>query len=266
MAGQPPRRPITHALFDFDGTLSMLRAGWASVMLQQFLGTVPRLPGETEDAATATFRADIARTTGAPTIRQMQLLAERVTERGGIARDAREYKHEYSRRLAAIVAERIAAVRSGVAAPDAWLVPGSRALLDALTARSVQVIIASGTDENAVRLEVALLGLADYFGEHIYGARDREPEFDKGVVIGRLLASAWIDGAQLAVFGDGPVEIKEAKAVGALAVGVATDETGDSRGRIDPEKAHGLSVAGADVIVPDYQCLDVVLAALFGSR
>jgi beta-phosphoglucomutase-like phosphatase (HAD superfamily) len=125
------------------------------------------------------------------------------------------------------------------------------------------MVIASGTDECAVRDEVAILGLSGYFGERVYGARDRDPSFDKGVVIDRVLRSEWMDGAALAVFGDGPVEIGAGRAVGALGIGVATDESGPT-GRIDAEKARAVADAGARVIVPDYQPLAIVLAALFG--
>ena len=33
-----PHWPIRHVLFDFDGTLSFVRAGWAEVMTEMFMG------------------------------------------------------------------------------------------------------------------------------------------------------------------------------------------------------------------------------------
>ena len=33
-----PRGHIRHALFDFDGTLSLIRAGWQEVMVPQMVG------------------------------------------------------------------------------------------------------------------------------------------------------------------------------------------------------------------------------------
>jgi phosphoglycolate phosphatase len=259
-------RPVTHAIFDFDGTLSLLRSGWTSVMLQQFLDVVPMQSGDTTEDRSALFGSDIARTTGSPTLHQMQLLAERVIEAGGEHRDPEEYKRDYLRRLQEMMRRRVSAIESGSVAPDAWLVPGSRALLDALTTRGIELVLASGTDEGAVWQEIAILDLDSYFGGRVYGARDNQPSFDKKTVIDRLLANAWIQGAQLAVLGDGPVEIRAAKTVDARAVGVATSDVGTRDGRIDPEKARELGAAGADVIVPDYQCLDVVLAAVLGGR
>ena len=37
-------------LFDFDGTLSVIREGWPDVMAAFFLEIVPRLPGESDKA------------------------------------------------------------------------------------------------------------------------------------------------------------------------------------------------------------------------
>jgi phosphoglycolate phosphatase len=36
-----PRPDLTHVLFDFDGTLSLVRAGWADVMVGLFLDHLP---------------------------------------------------------------------------------------------------------------------------------------------------------------------------------------------------------------------------------
>ena len=35
--GFRPHWPIRHVLFDFDGTLSFVRAGWAEVMTEMFM-------------------------------------------------------------------------------------------------------------------------------------------------------------------------------------------------------------------------------------
>ncbi|MEX2174074.1 MAG: hypothetical protein WD872_06910, partial [Pirellulaceae bacterium] len=64
--------------------------------------------------------------------------------------------------------------------------------------------------------------------------------------------------------GDGPAEILAARAVGALALGVASDEIQRS-GRIHPLKREHLVRAGAHLVIPDYRHLDVVLRVLFPS-
>ena len=45
---------LRHAVFDWDGTLSFIRAGWGEVMLDLFLAHLPAAPGEDADAWTAT--------------------------------------------------------------------------------------------------------------------------------------------------------------------------------------------------------------------
>ena len=51
-----PRTSISHVLFDFDGTLSLVRQGWPEVMIPMFLEFLPRREGESE--LQARHRAD----------------------------------------------------------------------------------------------------------------------------------------------------------------------------------------------------------------
>ncbi|MEI4920370.1 hypothetical protein Q8G81_32945, partial [Klebsiella pneumoniae] len=43
-----PRPGISHVLFDFDGTLSLIREGWPEVMVPMFVEMLPAFPGESE--------------------------------------------------------------------------------------------------------------------------------------------------------------------------------------------------------------------------
>ena len=43
-----PRPGISHVLFDFDGTLSLIRQGWPEVMVPMFVEMLLSLPGETK--------------------------------------------------------------------------------------------------------------------------------------------------------------------------------------------------------------------------
>jgi len=63
--------------------------------------------------------------------------------------------------------------------------------------------LASGTDENYVREEAELLGIAPYFGEHIYGAIDDYQSFSKAQVIQQILDNGSIAAEKLVGFGDG---------------------------------------------------------------
>src|SRR5688572_20826906 len=142
-----PRPDISHVLFDFDGTLSLVREGWPDVMVPLFVEFLPRQPGETDDHARQLMIDDIMRLNGKQTIYQMIQFADRIKERGGEARDPLWYKTEYLRRLDERIAHRIAALRAGSRPPDDFLVFGARPLLESLSRRKLKLYLASGTDE-----------------------------------------------------------------------------------------------------------------------
>ncbi|HUG94158.1 MAG TPA: HAD family hydrolase [Planctomycetaceae bacterium] len=246
---QPPR----FAVFDFDGTLSLIREGWQDVMVPMLV-EVLRETGtrETDEELTALVSRFVTELTGKQTIYQMLRLAEEVRARGGTPHEPVVYKHEYHVRLMRRIGSRREALRSGATAADGLLVPGSIELLAALRDRGVELFLASGTDETCVREESELLGLTPFFGGHIYGAVDDYRRFSKQLVIERILRENQVAGARLIGFGDGYVEIENTKAAGGSAVGVASDEAGRS-GRADPWKRERLIGIGADIVVPDFQ-------------
>ena len=199
--GFAPRPGISHVLFDFDGTLSLVREGWVDVMMAMFLEMLPPLPQESEPAARQMLHDDIMRQNGKQTIYQMIQFAERIRERGGEAREPLWYKNEYLRRLDQRIADRLEGLRSGALTPDSFLVVGAREVLEHLQQRSVPLYLASGTDEPYVRREAQLLHIAGYFGQHIYGALDDYKKFSKKMIIERILQENNIPGEQLLAFG-----------------------------------------------------------------
>ena len=143
-----PRPEIRHVLFDFDGTLSLVREGWPQVMVPLFAEILPPLCLARRSRTVVASRSeDIMGLNGKQTIYQMIRLAERVKERGGQPQDPLDYKREYLRRLNLRIAERVEGLRTGRVEPDHWLVLGSRRLLDLLRARGMMLYLASGTDE-----------------------------------------------------------------------------------------------------------------------
>jgi phosphoglycolate phosphatase len=248
-----PRPGLGFALFDFDGTLSLIRQGWPEVMVPMFVEALPPLPGESGADLKRLVLDDIMRLNGKQTIYQMIQLADRVRERGGVPLEPLAYKHEYLRRLDAHTSARTAGLRGGTLAPDNLVVFGARPFLDHLTRRGLRLYLASGTDESAVKVEAELLGLTGYFGSHIYGALDDYKNFSKKLVIDRILSENSIDGRHLISFGDGYVEIENTKQVGGLAVAVASDEANNGSGRVDEWKRRRLLGVGADVVIPDYR-------------
>ncbi len=264
-AGFRPRPDIRHALFDFDGTLSLVRQGWPDVMVPMFVEMLPPSSGETDAERERLAHDDIMLLNGKQTIYQMMRLAERIAERGGSPREPLWYKREYLRRLDDHIAVRIAGLKSGRIRPDELLVHGSRPLLELLCARGFTLYLASGTDEQFVRSEAEVLDVARYFGTRIHGAQDDYRSFSKKLVIEQILRDNAITGEQLLAFGDGYVEIENTKAVGGLAVAVASDEANNGCGRVDPWKRQRLLGVGADVVIPDYRDAEALLDYLTGG-
>ncbi len=151
--------------------------------------------------------------------------------------------------------------RRALAPPEKYVVPGSRALLELLRSRGIRLYLASGTDQQFMRREADLLGLTPYFDGGVFGALDDYRSFSKKILIERIIGRAECAGEEMLAFGDGYVEIENVKAVGGVAVGVATDEP-ECR-KVDEWKRKRLISAGADYIIPNYLCLDELQALSF---
>src|SRR6266404_515035 len=242
-----PRPQISHAIFDFDGTLSWLRHGWPELMCELFLEHVPLQPGESKQTLQQILLKDILSLNGKPSIYQMQLCVRKAAERGKQSPGANQLIVEYQRRLDAVIQQRTEQILNASAQRDGFVIHGARVLLEMLKKRGLVLIILSGTAEPQVKQEAELLDLTRYFGPHIYGGKADLAQSSKRAVIDRLLGEERIQGEHLLAFGDGPVEIQLTKTVGGLAVGVASDEDRNGSGRLHPQKLAQLREAGADV-------------------
>lgn len=250
---------LRHAVFDFDGTLSLLRAGWQAVMADLMVEVLAAAPGaESENGLRALTAEPVLGMAGRPTLVQMEWLAEQVATRGGRARSPEAYKAEYLARLAERVASR-ADVEAGRRPAEDFRVAGALEFMAALHARGVTCHIASGTDEAAVRAEAALLGYAPY----VSGLRGARPDGSdaKRVMIEALRAEHGLGAGELAAIGDGRAEMEYARAVDGLALGVASRE--DKSPGVDADKRGLLIAAGADVIVPNFSEPQALLAYLW---
>jgi phosphoglycolate phosphatase len=253
------------AVFDFDGTVSLIRAGWADIMLPMMLEVLTALrTGESPDDLRRAVEPIIWRLTGKDTLYQMIALAEQVTLRGGTALDPRECKQEFLNRLFAVSRPRIQQLRDGICAPDQYLVPGTRAMLEDLRARGLRLYLASGTDEDHLKAEADLLDVTRYFDGGVYGTLPDPGAFSKRILMERILGTPGMRPHHLIGFGDGPVEIEELKRAGGLAVGMATDEP-ECR-ETSPWKRRNLIEVGADYIIPNYLCRGVLLPMLFANH
>jgi beta-phosphoglucomutase-like phosphatase (HAD superfamily) len=260
------RRPISHVVFDFDGTLSWLRHGWPEIMLRLFREHLPLLPGDEPQHVDQWLEGEILRLNGKPTIFQMHRFAALMAERNAAAPEPEALRAEFQRRLDEAIEARSQQIRSSRAAQDDYLLYGARPLLAHLERRGLTPIILSSTVIERVREEAGLLGIAHYFGSHIYGGVGDPLKFSKRVVLERLLGEEGIAPRQLLAFGDGPVEIADAHALGAIAVGVCSDENRNGSGICHPHKRRQLIEAGADCVVPDFRdCIALVDSLLEGE-
>jgi hypothetical protein len=134
---------------------------------------------------------------------QMIALADEIEKRGGTPLDPLEYKNQYLALLNDRIADTIAELRAGRCSPEKYLVPGARALLEALNERGLKMYLASGTDQIYMREEARLLDVDRYFDGGVFGALDDYKSFSKKILIERLIASSEFNGDQFLGFGDG---------------------------------------------------------------
>ena len=251
-------------IFDFDGTVSLIRSGWMDVMLPMMVEILEELrSGESEQELRHVVEDFVWRLTGEQTIYQMIELAEQVRRRGGLPLDPLVYKKMYLDRLQHRMQHRLDELRSGSVSPDQYLVPGTRDLVRSLRERGLTLYLASGTDQEYMREEARLLQIDTLFHGGMYGALDDYRSFSKRILVQRLISGAGVRGDELLGFGDGYVEIQNVKEVGGVAVGVASAEPECLA--VDEWKRHRLADVGADFIVPNFLGREELLHTLFAN-
>src|SRR5215208_5791978 len=116
------RGPSRCVVFDFDGTLSLLRGNWQGLLVPTMVETL-RATGTAESplALTALVEEFVTRLTGQPTMQQMQALADEVVKRGRPRPDSEIYLARYLDQLLSRTAARIEAVQTGRATCDEML-------------------------------------------------------------------------------------------------------------------------------------------------
>jgi len=249
-------------MFDFDGTVGMVRAGWMPLMLDMMMETLSPLGGDSgHNDAALRHEAEtyVARFTGRDTLHQMEPFVDHIRKLGGNPEVPAAYKAEIIGRLELLRSARLRAVEQGAAPPDSLLVPGVRAFLESLQGRGLEIYLASGSAHHEIVRESKLLDIGRYF-TGIYGSAPQSP--NKRELLARIVNSG-IPAPAILTFGDGRVEIEETKAIGGAAVGVASDEPGCLR--VDTKKRAWLAEAGADYIVPNYldrELLNLVLESV----
>ncbi len=250
---------IKHCVFDHDGTISTLRQGWEEIMEPVM---VKAILGPTYETADETLYHEVLnrvhdyidKSTGIQTILQMDSLVEMVKEFGLVSKDdildKFGYKQIYNDALMEMVNQRLARFQNGQLDINDFTVKGAVSFLNALKQKGIKLYLASGTDIEDVKNEAAVFGYAELFDGGIYGAVGDVSKCSKKMVIEKIMRENNLQGSQLAVFGDGPVEIRECRKRKGIAIGIASDEI--RRHGLNLEKRTRLIKAGAHIVVPDF--------------
>ena len=263
---------IKHAVFDHDGTISILRQGWEAIMepmmIRAVLGDKYETADETLYHKVRNRMLDyIDKSTGIQTIVQMEALVEMVAEFGIVAKeqilDKFGYKEIYNTTLTQMVATRIEKFSNGQLNESDYTIKGAIGFLKTLRDRGVTLYLASGTDRNDVISEAEVLGYAGIFDGGIYGSVGDISKYSKKMVIEKIMTENHLAGSELAVFGDGPVEIRECRKRQGIAVGLASDEI--RRHGLNEGKRSRLVKAGAQIIIPDFSQSNKLVELLLGD-
>lgn len=263
---------IKHAVFDHDGTISTLRQGWEEIMEPVMIKSVLGEQYNSVDQAgynevVKQVREFINKTTGIQTIFQMQGLVKMIEEFGYVPRekilDKFEYKKIYNSALMEMVNKRLEKLKNGELDAFDFMLKGAFKFLSEVKKRGVTMYLASGTDVEDVINEATLLGYADMFDGGIYGAMRDVTKFSKKMVMEKIINENDLKGNELAVFGDGPVEIRECRRFGGVATGITSNEI--RRYGMDIEKRSRLVKAGAHILISDFSQYQKLIKLLFNE-
>jgi rfaE bifunctional protein kinase chain/domain len=249
---------IKHAVFDHDGTISVLREGWELVMEPMMIKAILGDKYNTADEhlynrVVNRVRDYIDKSTGIQTIEQMTGLIEIIHEFNIVPEDKIldkfGYKEIYNDSLMEMVRKRVYKLNRKELDINDFAVKGSIEFLHYLSQKGITLYLASGTDKEDVITEAKAMGYADLFNGGIYGAIGDISKYSKKMVMEKIIKDNNLSGAELITFGDGPVEMRECRKVGGIAVGIASDEI--RRHGLNAEKRARLIKAGAHILIPD---------------
>jgi len=264
---------IKHVVFDHDGTISTQREGWEfimePVMIKAVLGDHYETADKTlYDNVRSRVLDFIDQSTGIQTIVQMEGLVKMVEEFNLVPKqailDKFGYKEIYNDGLMEMVNERMDKLNSGQLTVQDFTVKGAVGFLHALKDRGIKLYLASGTDKDDVINEAESLGYADLFDGGIYGSVGDISKYSKKMVIEKIIKDNNLNGNELLVIGDGPVEIKECRKSDGIAIGIASDEV--RRYGLNKEKRSRLIKAGAQIIIPDFSQADALIDLIFDDK
>ena len=250
---------IEHVVFDHDGTLNTLHEGWHEIMEEMMVRAIlgnqyDSIEAHVYQGVAEQVREYIDQSTGIQTILQMAALEEMVRDFGFIPEseilDKFQYKARFYQQLATIVDQRMDTLNQKNFDASDYTLKGAVDFLAKLSERGITLYLASGSDLELTRRDAEILGYAHYFNGGIYGSVDDIKKFSKKLLFEKILKENNLSGSNLAVFGDGPVEIRECRKQGGLAIGIASDEV--RRYGLNVSKRRRLIRAGSDIVIPDF--------------
>jgi phosphoglycolate phosphatase-like HAD superfamily hydrolase len=201
-----------------------------------------------------TVRRYIDKTTGIQTLSQMEGLVDLVKQFGCVPEEAildiHGYKAVYNEALLKMVRSRMDKLNRGELEPADFQIKKALDVLQHLHAKGIKLYMASGTDQEDVVAEAEAFGYAHLFDGRIFGAVGDVTIEAKRAVLERIFREHGLSGTSVAVFGDGPVEMREARRHACVAIGIASDEV--RRFGANPAKRSRLIRAGADLVIPDF--------------
>jgi len=261
---------IKYAIFDNDGTLSTLREGWEQIMSPMMIKAIlGEKFGETDESKYSKVKSAvnqlIDKTTGIQTLRQMQMLVRLITEFGFVPEDQTlteaGYKAIYNNDLMDLVRKREKKILEMELTVEDLTIKNSVPFLKKLCDRGIKLYLTSGTDEEDVKHEAAVLGYDYLFEGRIYGATGDINVEVKKMVLGKIINMIGEpETKSIVTFGDGPVEIRETHKMGGITTGIASNEL--RRYGLNQVKRTRLIQAGADIIIPDFTQFEKLLQLL----
>jgi len=264
---------IKHVVFDHDGTISTLRQGWEEIMEPVMIKAILADQYDTIDQAcyndvVKQTQEYINKTTGIQTIYQMEGLVKMIADFGYVPEkdilDKFQYKEIYNTALMEMVNKRLQKFKAGELDNFDFMLKGANQFMQELKKRNVRMYLASGTDVDDVVNEATMLGYAEMFDGGIYGALRDAKKFSKKMVVENIIKENNLRGQELAVFGDGPVEIREGRRVGGVTVGITSNEI--RRYGMDLEKRSRLVKAGSQLLISDFSQYQYLIKLLFNEK
>ncbi len=251
----------TIAIFDHDGTISTLRQGWEPIMravaIEAIAGSyLSSLSLYTLNKITSSVEDLIEKTTGVQTLIQMHHIVDLVRFYGIVAENeifsAAKYKEIYNNKLLKVVSERTSLLSRGLLSVEDLTIKDAVNVVKKLHNAGVILYLASGTDQKDLMEEASILGYAPYFTGGIFGSLGNIENDPKKVVLEKIsdLLPKGVTPEDCYIFGDGPVEMREAAKRGFSRIGILSDEKVRFGSNMD--KRNRLILGGAQALLPDF--------------